>query len=71
MSGGMFGVIILHEAMMIRKHALHKRHKCTVKDVGVEWRIHFVFKYAYPAPSSKAYASPYMDFHWMFGPATG
>ena len=63
-------VIVLHEAMMIRKNVLKKWQKCAVKDAGVQRSIHFSFKYTYSTPPSKAYPCPDMNFHRMFGPAT-
>ena len=65
-----FRVIVLHEAMMIRKHVLKKWQKCAVKDACVQRSIHFSFKYTYSTPPSKADPCPDVNFHRMFGPAT-
>jgi len=61
----------LHEPVLVwvREYLAYKGYKCLFQDTDVHWGIHYALKYADTSSAMHAYASPYVNLHWMLCPA--
>ena len=66
--GDMFGVIVLHEPMRLRKDIFKEGDKGLLKDLAIEDSIPGSLEYTDSSPPFATDASPNMKFDWMFGP---
>ena len=64
----MFGVVVLHEPVASREVFVQKWDQRLVKNLGIQWCVHFAFKDANFSWAFLANTCPNVNFWWMLGP---
>ena len=64
----MFGVVVLYEPVASREVFVQKWDQRLVKNLGIQWCVHFAFKDANFSWAFLANTCPNVNFRWMLGP---